>query len=662
MSDLRNRPQRLGLRATAAFALCAALSAPSQAEERWVPLGPSGGLVRNLAQAPSDRQRLYAISQDAATGLFRSRDGGLTWQSIRDGLGGAGIVTVAVAPRDPDFVLLSAGSGAIWRSRDGGSTWTQAAKPPRSPDGSSITTYSLLFVPGSERRVYAATDRGVFRSLDGGATWDLWSLEDFAVTGIVRDPANPQSWFVSAYEIVDGSGAERGIFRSDDGGATWSHAPSVGLSSPYAPERLFFHAGTLYAQWDGALFRTADRAATWSPIPRPPTYFAYDYALGPSGSIYAATEMGVFVSSDGVHWNSPNAPLPGQGIPNDVLFRLVLLPHAPGRSLETVVASGRRGIWRSTDGGARWAPSSRGISERIVGDLVVLPDSRGTVLATFEDGLFRIDRAGDTWRRLPSQPGFEAPVMAADPHHPGRVYAFGGDFGVSDDRGNSWTTLSRLPHSGITVFKVDPGQPDVIWAGITLGSGSSENGFAFRSVDGGRTWIEFQSFEYLNDLTFDPAHPKVVFRLRYDAIDRSTDGGETWTLRSDPHDQISGAEPTALLFDPRSRSLWLGTDRSGVYRSGDAGRTFHRVSAGLPLLAGGTNPAISNLVLDAKGDLYISLWYAGVYRLRPGHGWTAVNVGLPLDRSFGPLVADPARPGLIYDPTYGAGVFRLQDR
>ena len=649
-----------------AFALAAGLSvwaapaSPARAAERWVPLGPSGGLVRDLAQAPSDRNRLYAITEEAATGLFRSRDGGLSWQAIDLALDHTGYITVSVAPRDPDFVLLSSGSGRIWRSRDGGTTWTAAVRPPRIEEG-ELQAYQMFFAPGTEKRIYAATPRGIFRSLDGGSTWDSWALPNVFVIALARNPAVPGSWFASGYGATE---TERGVFRSDDGGKTWSRAASVGIPSLDAPGRLYFHSGVLHAQWNGVLYRTTDGAATWSLVARPPTFFAYDYALSRSGSIYAATERGVYSSTDGVTWSPPDVP-PGidQAVPGDVVFRLALLPRATGgREADAVVACGRRGIWRSADGGTSWAPSSRGLAVRTVAGLVALPDAAGTVVAGFEDGLYRIERAGEAWRRLPRQAGFEQPYLAADPHRPGRLFGLGAGFGASEDQGKTWTTLGNFPHGGVTVFKADPGQPGVIWAGITLGGGSSENGFAFVSRDGGRTWTEFQSFNYLYDLAFDPAHPKVIYRLTSnEGLGRSDDGGLTWRTVQDLRTQL-GAEPTGLLFEPRSRALYATTDQRGVFRSTDAGRTFRRVSAGLPVLRGGFNPYVSGLVQDAAGDLYASLWNVGVYRLRPGEGWTPVNDGLPVGKFVGPVVADPDRPGLLYAPTFGASVLRLENR
>ncbi|HXU34053.1 MAG TPA: hypothetical protein VN851_26065, partial [Thermoanaerobaculia bacterium] len=311
-----------------ALALAAGLAAPGAAVERWVPLGPSGGIVRDLIPAPSDRQRVVAITSEAGLGLFRSRDAGRSWQSIRQGLDGAGVITVAVAPRDPDFLVASTGSYRIWHSRDGGATWNPAARPPRTEDGGGVQTFHLLFATSGARRIYAGTERGIWRSLDGGATWDSWGLPKVFVNAIAHDPAAPATWYASGSQSIDSP--NHGVFRSDDGGRTWNLAASAGGPDLYQPERLFFHAGALYAQWGGVLYRSTDGAATWSLAAHLPALSASDFALASSGKIYAATELGIYTSADGATWSPPLATSTDQAAPGDKISRLALLPGEPG--------------------------------------------------------------------------------------------------------------------------------------------------------------------------------------------------------------------------------------------------------------------------------------------------------------------------------------------
>lgn len=656
MSDLTHRRKKLGLRAALALTLGAALSAAAHAE-RWVPLGPSGGTVRLLAQGTSDPARLYAATE--RIGLFASRDGGRSWRSARDGFHGGDIQRLAVGPGDPDAVLVATANDTpfyqIWRSRDGGASWTPSIAPP-SLEGESLRALDVTFDPADARTAYAATEHGIYRTENGGETWEAWALSSAYTFLIARAPGARGSFFAAGFDPLDFHAA---IYRSDDGGATWRETPPA----PFGlPERWFFHAGSLFAQEEGALYRSTDGAETWTLAARLPTLEARDFAIAPSGTIYAATWSGVYSSNDGTSWSPPEVLALGQGVPRDFLSHLALVPGGPLGGSETVIAGGSHGLWRSTDRGATWKGASRGIAVHDVYSLIVMPNPQGTVLATLDGRVFRIDRDGKSWQILPDHPGLEFPLLAADPHHPGRIYGLGGsgDFGVSEDRGNSWRTLSHLSNSFAFLLKVDPVHPDVIYAGITTGGGSSSETFGYRSVDGGAHWQEIV-YDALYDVAFDPARPNVGYRLTSAGVDRTADGGKSWSRLPDLPAQLLGSSATSLLFETRSRTLYVGTEDRGVFRSTDAGRTFRRINSGLPRLARGLNPTVGSLVEDAGGDIYAALPYVGVFRLNPGEGWKPINTGLPLETFVDTLVADPDVPGLLYSGSIGSSVHRLEN-
>jgi len=646
-------------RAFFALVTIAGISSSVRAAPHWVSIGPVGGVVTQLTQAPSDPLRLY--SSTYPSGIYRSRDGGRSWQSTGSGFEGLEVRRIGVDPTNPDVVLAEVQGGnpyfQIWRSEDAGTTWTASVKPPKA-DGFFRETYDLLFDATTSATVYAGTSGGVFRSLDGGSTWEPWALSDLLVVAIAQNPAFPAVRFATGRPLT---GLPGGIFKSTDGGVTWTAAPSTGGPGfEGLPTRLFFRAGAFYAVWNGALYRSTDGANSWNLAARLSTVgAANDFRFSPSGKIFAATFTGVYSSTDGAHWSPAETTSLEQASPGDSIAGLAALPG------DTVVAAGRRGVWRSPDGGAVWRASSRGLAVRNVGSLIVVPNPQGTVIGSFEEGLFRIDRGESTWRRLPRQLGFEAPLLAPDPHHPGRIYALGENLGeevgMSDDLGKTWRSVGGLLLSRPLLLRVDPFHPDVLFAGTELGQASSANGFAYRSEDGGATWTEILGFDYMHDLAFDPAHREVVFRATFSGIDKSTDDGRTWTPLPNVLSQLLWSYPTSLLFDPRSRALYAGTDERGIFRSTDGGRTFRRLVGGLPRLPDGKNPAVGTLVLDRAGDVYAGLRRAGVFRLVPGHGWAAVNAGLPLATFDGQLVADPERAGLVYAGSTGSSVLRLEN-
>ncbi|HXU32482.1 MAG TPA: hypothetical protein VN851_18090, partial [Thermoanaerobaculia bacterium] len=550
---------------TLTLLIAVGISSPVQAAPHWVSIGPAGGVVNLLAQAPSDPLRLYVAAYP--TGLFRSRDGGVSWQSIDRGFEGMEVRRIGVDPRDPNVVLVQARREnptmqdfQIWRSEDGGTTWVPGVKPPVS-ERLPQEVFDFLFDSTAPATVYAATFVGIFRSLDGGSTWNLWALPQVITEALAQDPVAPAVRFAAARPYVGPGG---GIYKSTDGGTTWTTAPSVGgpgVETP--PTRLFFRDGALYAVWNGALYRSTDGATTWTLVAHFENLFAGDFRFSPSGRIYASTFYGVYASTDGVHWSPAEATSIEQASPGDSIAGLAALPG------DGLVATGRRGIWRSTDGGASWRAASRGIAARTVSSLIVVPNPQGTVLGTFEEGLYRTERGKTTWQHLPPHVGFEAPALAPDPHRPGRVYALGeaseNNVGVSDDLGKTWRPVGDLVVTDAQFLRVDPFHPNVLFAGIELGGGSQANGFAYRSADGGATWTEILRFEYLLDLAFDPAHREVVYRATYSGIDKSTDNGRTWAPLPNVSSQLLGAYATSLVVDPRSRALYVGTDQRGIF-------------------------------------------------------------------------------------------------
>ena len=205
----------------------------------WVEEGPSniGARVTDLVMHPTDPDIIYAAI--ASSGIFRSTDGGASWDPIADDLPTLTMGAVAVDPTNPDVIYAGTGEAnaisfswfgmGLYKSTDAGATWEYK--------GLEDTRYIARIVidPLNTDRVWVAVtgalfgtnpERGVYRSLDGGDTWDriLWVSDSTAATDIVIDPARPDTVFAAMWERVRGltyrqsSGVTSGIYRSYDGG------------------------------------------------------------------------------------------------------------------------------------------------------------------------------------------------------------------------------------------------------------------------------------------------------------------------------------------------------------------------------------------------------------------------------------------------------------
>ena len=242
-------------------------------------------------------------------GVWKTDDAGRTWRPIFDAQPTQSIGAIAVAPADPNIIYVGSGEGllrpdlsvgnGIYRSSDAGKTWSHLGLT----DGQQIA--ALAVDPRDSRRVFAAVlghpygpnaERGIYRSLDSGATWQrvLYKDDDTGGSAVEIDPANPQIVYAALWQARLGpwedknefNGTGGGLFKSSDGGSTWNRLTN-GLPAaltqinialaPSAPSRIYAVAGTTepgdYSSAAGlGVFRSDDAGETWARItsdPRP---------------------------------------------------------------------------------------------------------------------------------------------------------------------------------------------------------------------------------------------------------------------------------------------------------------------------------------------------------------------------------------------------------
>src|SRR6266704_7154375 len=210
---------------------------------RWRSIGPHrGGRTRAVAGVPSQPNVFYIAQVNG--GVWKTDDYGRTWTPIFDDQPTQSVGTIAVAPSDPNTIYVGSGEGlqrpdlsvgdGIYKSNDAGKTWTHLGLR----DGQQIP--ALAIDPRDPNRLFAAVlghpyganpERGIFRSKDGGATWEkiLYKDENTGGSDVEIDPSNPDVIYASMWQSRLGpwednnafAGAGGGLFKSTDGGATW---------------------------------------------------------------------------------------------------------------------------------------------------------------------------------------------------------------------------------------------------------------------------------------------------------------------------------------------------------------------------------------------------------------------------------------------------------
>lgn len=342
---------------------------------RAVPAYPwhGSGSITALAIDPVTPTTLYAGTYDR--GVFKSTDGGASWSAT--GLTNILVTALAIDPQTPGTVYAGTEGGGAFKTADGGGNWiainsglTELNVADLAIDSQTPATLYAV-TPGAWVSPGEVSPGGVFKSTDGGATWNavLRNESFFYQTAIVQDlaidPQNPAVLYTSVlyYTFVDAWGE---VLKSTDGGASWN---STALNTWNVPGDLAIapqtsqtpttvYAGSLYY---GTAFKSIDGGASWSELTITPFYLeVHDLAIDPvtPATLYAVIPYdGVFKSTDGgATWSAANTGLTDtlQAFGFNLNLRdLAIDPLNPTTLYLGTVA----GVFKSTDGAATWSPT-----------------------------------------------------------------------------------------------------------------------------------------------------------------------------------------------------------------------------------------------------------------------------------------------------------------
>jgi photosystem II stability/assembly factor-like uncharacterized protein len=467
------------------------------------------GYVNLLIAGKQPAGTVYAVARDS--GVYKSVDNGLTWRALTLNLPGefSSVGPFAVAPADSrrlyaifDYRVDSHSSvlSGLFRSTDGGSTWQPTGRQPAAND----RIISLAVSPRSPRTLWLATERsGLFLSTDGGKTWTASGLYWFLRVAVVAvAPSSPSTIYAGLRAWPTDVG---GVFASTDTGKSWARHNrglfGLGVMAPGLDPRS---PQVLWVSHQGGLYRTATAGASWERMPLP---------CSPSVAV------------------DPLAP-------------------------STVYAS-CGSLWRTRDDGATWT--------------ALLPS--GGPNPTM--GLLRI---------------------APDSSHLGGIGRWEGAVSIymSADAGNHW---QRMDHPsakcGLFDLAFAPSRPSTMYAAGSLGDPDEPCwdwswGAFFRSTDGGATWSDLSSgLRGVADawrIAVDPVDPRLVYVatrgegkwVGCNGVLKSTDGGTTWARAGNLTDCT-----TAVAASPVAGVVWTSTDQGQVFRSGDGGATWKDRTPGL---------------------------------------------------------------------------------
>jgi len=609
----------------------------------WQQRGPTniGGRVTDLAIHPTDADICYAAI--ATGGVLKTTDGGATWTPIFDDAAVITVGDVTLDPQDPDVVYVGTGEAnansysffgdGVYRSPDGGVTWehlglAETLYIPRIVI--DHTDSDRIFVAGTGRLFGTGADRGVFRSLDRGQSWErVFALTDStACTDLAMHPENPDILYAAMWERVRGltyrrsGGPSSGLWRSLDGGETWSELTS-GLPTGPDVGRIGIticegQPDVLYACYTDAdaaflgVFRSTDGGATWSGT--------NDWALS---GIYST--FGWYFGQIRVDPTDP-----------DNVFVLGVPQY------------------RSTDGGQSWTEngSNMHVDHHALEFAPTLPTR---VYNGNDGGLYRSDDRGATWAKLYDQPTIQFYAVEIDHLEPTRLYGGTQDNGTlrtPDGSVDGWERI--FGGDGFTVI-VDPTDSDVIYVEYQYGN-------LYKSANGGG-WFEWamdgiDSSDRRNwhtPVVMDPGDPDVLY-YGSQRIYRSTDGAGFWTpISDDLTDGDQGANfgtVTTIAPAPSAPAvLYAGTDDGNVWTYSPFEGQWRNISAGLPkrwVTEVAVDPTDHRTVYVAFSGLRWDEPVSHVYRSTDGGDtWQDIADGLP-EAPVNALEIDPDFPQVLY--------------
>lgn len=523
----------------------------------------------------------------------------LHWRSIGPAIGGR-VVAVAGVPDRPNLFYMGGVDAGIWKSTDYGIVWSNISDG--TLPGSSNSIGALAVAPSNSNVIYAGTGEsdirgdvitgdGVFKSTDGGKTWQYCGLHDtHTISAILVDPRNPNVVYASSMGHVFEPNAARGVFKSVDGGKTWRKVLFVddktgAIDLAMAPR----DANVIYA-------------AMWQAYRTP-----WRLSSGGSGS-------GLYKSADGgAHWTNLTG---NAGFPRGVLGRIgVAVAASDPRIVYATVQAKHGGVFRSGDGGAHWARVNRDWELRqrafYYMSVFVDPTNANTVYVPEVEALWASRDGGKTFSRLFTPHG-DNHIVWINPHDP-RILLEGNDGGatVSTDGGATWSSEQNQPTGQYYHISLDDQFPFHVY-GAQQDEGSFEGRSA--STEGVIPLGDWNRVAY-GESTFvapEPGNSNVTYGSGYFSIflryDMSTgqyrevspwpeyqEGASSGELRY----RFGWTHP--IVFSPANpNELLIGSQY--VLESDDHGQTWRRISPDLTRNAASTErPSGGAVDIDQSG-------------------------------------------------------------
>ena len=669
-------------------------------------------LVIALQVAAQGRGRVKQPATPSPTASADSLNN-LKFRNLGPSVAGGRVAAVAGVPGDRSVYYVGAAAGGVWKTTDGGDSWEAVFK-----DQPTASIGAIALAPSNPNVVWVGTGegnprndvvdgRGVFMSPDAGKSWQLMGLGDVGqVSRIVIDPSNPDVVLVAALGHVWAPNPERGVFRTGDGGKTWQKVLFVNDTTgaadlvmvPGNPRVLFAgmwqfarHPWELVSGGAGSgVYRSKDRGLTWQRLneglpPGPLGRIAV--AVGPTNPshLYALveTKQGMLWDSkdQGDHWKKVSDFHGLSARP----FYFSLLHVSPVDDRKVFFSSYL--LLRSDDGGRTTTPIDRGVHVDHHA-LWIDPQNPDRMIQGNDGGAYVTENGAQSWRSLNNLPIGQFYMVAADNNTPyllcgglqdnnawcGPSSSVGGGGGGGGGggagggiNGSEWFTVTggdgeyAVPApSDSSILYVDSQNGNITRVDLRTGLNRSIRPYLSGVTEMKPANLKYR-FNWTSPIAVSPRDANTVY-LGGNVVFKSTDGGDHWVTispdltRNDKSKQvtsggsinydISGAETyntilTVNLAPTDSNVVWVGTDDGLVHVTRDGGKTWSDVSGHFPGLSKDMDGRVYQIGVSPfdAGAAYIAIdrhqlddGKPYVYKTSDyGKTWADIGKGLPSD-------------------------------